>query len=89
MSRRVTVKVLGRKDYIKWTLRQWLHEIRDVVEREYGVEIIVEEVETLDETPKLAIGENIFLEGLPGEEGYLIEVLKKAIEEYYRDTVNP
>ncbi len=77
---RVVVKIIGRNNYIKWTLKQWVLEVKDIVENEYGVEIDVVDVDSESSEPILAVNDIVFLEGLPGEEGYLIEVLKKAIE---------
>ena len=77
---RVVVKIIGRNNYIKWTLKQWVLEVKDIVENEYGVEIDVVDVDSESSEPILAVNDIVFPEGLPGEEGYLIEVLKKAIE---------
>ncbi len=69
--------------YLGYTLYEWLMEVRDIVEQEYGVKIVVAKNPTctggLD--PALLLNGEIVLQGLPGEEGYLIEALKKIIEE--------
>lgn len=79
--RRITIIVKGRKTYDKWTLMQWMHEIKDILENEYNIEIDVKEEITSNEHPVISIKNLDVYEGLPGEEGYLIEILKKALDE--------
>lgn len=78
---RVTIRVAGRKgDYWKYTITSWLHEIKDILEQEYGIRIrVIEEDEDRD-LPAIYIEDQEVGEGVPGEEGYLIEVLKKALD---------
>jgi len=76
----IKLKVLGRPSYNKWTLHQWVLEIKDILENEYGVHLEIEVVDTIDEEPILMIEDDIVLEGLPGEEGYLIEIIKHNLD---------
>ena len=81
MTRRVAVRVKGRKgDYWVYTLESWLRELRWLIESEYNVvaEIKVEESNT--ELPQVYVNDILVLEGVPGEEGYLYEALKKALD---------
>ncbi len=79
-ERVIKLKVLGRPSYNKWTLHQWVLEIKDILENEYGIHIEIEVVDTIDEEPILMIEDDIVLEGLPGEEGYLIEIIKHNLD---------
>ncbi len=79
--REITVSVRGRRDYNRWTLYQWVLEVKDLLEDEYGVRIVVEEIDSDDELPVLSIdGDDVWI-GLPGEEGYLIEIIKRYFED--------
>ncbi len=80
-AKKIKTTITGKPSYEKWTLHQWVLEVKDLLEEEYGVEIIVESMDTGDVEPGLLINDQLVLKGLPGEEGYLIEVLKKAFEE--------
>lgn len=80
--RRVKVVVEGKPTYERWTLHQWLIEIKEIVEGEYDVEIDIEVRDNENILPKLVVNEREVFHGLPGEEGYLIEVLKHALEEH-------
>ncbi|ABN69471.1 hypothetical protein Smar_0359 [Staphylothermus marinus F1] len=79
--RRITIIVKGKNTYDKWTLTQWIYEIKDILEEEYNIEISVQEETTNDEYPIIAVEGIDVYEGLPGEEGYLIEILKKVLDE--------
>ncbi len=81
VAKKIKTTITGKPSYEKWTLHQWVLEVKDLLEEEYGVEIIVESMDTGDVEPGLLINDQLVLKGLPGEEGYLIEVLKKAFEE--------
>ncbi len=78
MEIKITVK--GKPTYERWTLVQWVLEIKDIIEWEYNIRLIVEEKDSFDELPVLCINDEEVLIGLPGEEGYLIEVLKKHLD---------
>jgi hypothetical protein len=77
----VRICVKGRNTYEKWTLKQWVYEIKDLVEREYGVNIVVCDEESDSDLPILEINDKEVLIGLPGEEGYLIEIIKKVLDD--------
>ncbi len=78
--RKIEIKLLGKNNYLRWTLEQWFYEIKDIVEKEYNILLELKVIDTEDAEPMLAIDDAVFLEGLPGEEGYLIEVLKKVLD---------
>ena len=79
-KRVIKLKILGRPSYNKWTLHQWVLEIKDILENEYNIHLEIEVVDTIDEEPILMIEDDIVLEGLPGEEGYLIEIIKHNLD---------
>ncbi len=79
--RRVRVVVEGKPTYERWTLHQWLMEVKEIIEEEYDVEIIIDERDNSDPLPKFFVNDREVFHGLPGEEGYLIEILKHALEE--------
>ena len=76
--RRITLRVKGR-GYLHYTLVSWLREVKDILEDEYDVDIEILEEEG-DETPEIYMGNIKVLEGLPEEEGYLIEELKHILD---------
>ncbi len=80
--KKLKVRVQGRRgDYWRYTVSSWLREVKDILEKEYHVilEIVEEDVDL--ELPRILVGEHLVLEGVPGEEGYLIEALKKALDD--------
>ncbi len=80
--RKVKVTVKGRPgDYWRYTLSQWLLEIRDILESEYSVEVVVDEEDADVDEPVILVDGEVALVGVPGEEGYLIEVLKRVLDE--------
>ncbi len=80
-NKKIKTTITGKPSYERWTLHQWVLEVKDLLEEEYGVELIVEVRDTGDDEPGILVDDQYVLKGLPGEEGYLIEVLKKAFEE--------
>lgn len=62
---------------------QWCLEVRDLLEQEYGIELIVVEEDEEGGISVLVEGEEAF-SGVPGEEGYLLELLKWKIERLLR-----
>ncbi len=78
----VTIEIVGRKDsYWVYTVKQWLYEIKDIIEREIGEEVYVTETAGDNEYPLLRVDGEMVGYGAPGEEGYLIEIIKHSIEE--------
>ncbi len=70
-------------EYLGYTLYSWLQEVIDIVEIEHCVEIELGKRKACREgvlDPVLYIDNIPILEGIPGEPGYLIEVLKKALD---------
>ncbi len=79
--RKFKIRVQGRRgDYWRYTVSSWLREVKDILEQEYHVllEVIEEDVDL--ELPRVLVEDELVLEGVPGEEGYLIEVLKKVFD---------
>jgi hypothetical protein len=83
MARKYIVRICvkGRNTYEKWTLKQWIYEVKELIEDEYGINIEVCDKVSDNTLPILEINGNEVLIGLPGEEGYLIEVIKKVLDE--------
>ncbi len=79
--KKLRVRVQGKRgDYWRYTVSSWLKEVKDILEQEYSIllEIVEEDVDL--ELPRILVEDKLILEGVPGEEGYLIEVLKKALD---------
>ena len=77
----VTVIVRGKNNYLRWTLVQWFMEIKDIVENEYGIRLELKVLDSDEDYPIIMHGDRIVFEGLPGEEGYFIEILKRIVED--------
>jgi len=75
----VVIAVRGKDNYWRHTIYLWLLEVKNILEYELHepVEIIVLEGDSED--PELIVNNVLVGKGVPGEEGYLIEILKKAI----------
>ncbi len=74
--------MLGKRDsYLKYTLTRWLEEVKDLLKEDLGVEVEVVEKDGDFEAPVLCVGDEVILVGLPGEEGYLLEALRRALRE--------
>jgi len=76
----IIVTVRGKNNYLRWTLVQWFMEIKDIVENEYGIRLELKILDSDEDYPVIMYGNRIVFEGLPGEEGYFIEILKKVVE---------
>ena len=76
----IIVTVRGRNNYLRWTLVQWFMEIKDIVENEYGIRLELKVLDSDEDYPVIMHRDRIVFEGLPGEEGYFIEILKKIVE---------
>jgi len=77
--------VAGKKgDYWRHTLTSWCHEIKELLEEEYdiSIEILTREEECL--LPRVYVNDILVFEGVPSEEGYLIELLKGIIESTFK-----
>lgn len=76
----VKLTVIGRRgDRLRHTLAGWLQELKDFLLEELGVEVEVVEEDVDVETPALLVDGELLFIGMPSEEGYLIEALKKAL----------
>ncbi|MEM0004039.1 MAG: hypothetical protein QXE10_04510 [Desulfurococcaceae archaeon] len=73
---KITVK--GRNNYWRLTVHAWLLEVKDILEKEVGEEVEIEVIDGLSEDPELYVDGFLVGMGVPGEEGYLIEIVKKA-----------
>jgi len=71
--------VRGRSNYWRHTLYLWLLEIRDILESEINERLEIVVLDGSSEDPELLVDGELVGKGVPGEEGYLIEILKKAI----------
>ena len=76
---RITVR--GRPNYWRYTLYNWLLEIKDILQYELGESIEVDIEDCENEDPELYIEGFYIGSGIPGEEGYLIEIIKKALRD--------
>ncbi len=86
---RLRVRVQGRSsDYWRYTLSSWLREVKEILEQEYNVSLEIVEEDVDIDTPRILVENEIVLEGVPGEEGYLIEALKKALNEALKETAH-
>lgn len=73
---KVTVK--GKPNYWRLTVYSWLLEIKGLLEKELNEPLEVEVLNGESEDPELYIDGVLIGAGVPGEEGYLIEIVKKA-----------
>jgi len=75
----VKVEVRGKRDdYHVRTLLAWLGELKGFLEDELSERVEVEFVEEDSRYPLLYVDGELVFEGLPGEEGYLIEIIRSA-----------
>lgn len=74
---KVTVK--GKPNHWRFTIHSWLLEIKDLLEKELNETLDVEVLNGESEDPELYINGVLIGVGVPGEEGYLIEIVKKAV----------
>jgi UDP-N-acetylmuramyl tripeptide synthase len=76
------VVVRGRPSYWRFTVYSWLLEVREILEQELGdvVEVACEDSDSED--PEVYLNGYLVGVGVPGEEGYLIELIKKAALDY-------
>ena len=74
---RIVVK--GKPNHWRFTLYSWLLEVRDILSLEIGEPVEVLLVDGESDEPELYINGLLVCVGVPGEEGYLIEVVKKAV----------
>jgi len=74
----VRILVRGRPNYWRFTVYSWLLEVRDVLEQELGepVEVVSEDGDSED--PEVYLDGYLVGVGVPGEEGYLIELVKRV-----------
>ena len=78
---KVKLLIAGRSDdYFLWTLASWVLELYDFLCEELGVTLEIEVKEKDIDTPRLYIDGDLVFEGVPGEEGYLVELLKHYFE---------
>ena len=75
----VVIEVRGRRGgYYVATLLKWLEELREFLEYELGCEVKVR-FEEEAQYPLLIVNGKLIFEGLPGEEGYLIELIRSSL----------
>lgn len=85
----IKVTVVGRPNYYARTLYSWCLELRDFLREDLGREIEVRLVEGDSPLPQLYVCGKLAFEGLPGEEGYLIELIKHAVDELSKPCSSP
>ncbi len=74
---KVKLLIAGRSDdYFLWTLASWMLELYDFLCEELSVTLEVEVEEEDVSMPRLYVDGDLVFEGVPGEEGYLVELLK-------------
>lgn len=73
------ITIRGKPNYWRYTVYSWLLEIKDILSQEVGEDVEVEVLDGESELPEFYINEHLIGSGVPGEEGYLIEVIKKAV----------
>jgi len=80
-KRILLITVAGRgEDYWKYTLTLWCYEVKELIEQEYNVKVCILTREEDSTLPRVYVNNVFVFEGVPGEEGYLIELLKGTIE---------
>jgi hypothetical protein len=82
MKLKVVIVVRGEPNYLRWTLERWFEEVKGLVEGEYGVAIDVRVIDGVEEYPVIESCGKTYFEGLPGEEGFLIEVIKRIMGDW-------
>ncbi|MEM4717998.1 MAG: hypothetical protein QXE81_04470 [Desulfurococcaceae archaeon] len=75
------IKVRCRDNYWRYTVYSWLLEIRDLLVSELGEEIKVLIQDSDSDEPEIYLNDTLVGRGVPGEEGYLIEYIKKTYYE--------
>ena len=79
------IRVIAKQgSYWKYTIVEWIKEVKEILEQEYGITLEVVEEDCKDELPEVWVDDVFSFKGVPGEEGYLIELLKISIEERLR-----
>jgi hypothetical protein len=80
--RHILVEVSWCDPYLGYTVYEWLREVRDILEREHCVRLVVVKTPMgCGEGDPVVVVEGVHaIEGLPGEEGYLIEAVKIALD---------
>ncbi len=80
----VTLRLVYCDEYYGYTIKSWISEVKELLEREIcaSIKVAYEKVEErLCEHPVyLFADDRLLLEGVPGEEGYLLEILKSGLE---------
>jgi len=80
-SKRIKLVITGREnDYFLWTLVSWVLELYNFLCEELGAILEVEVRKENSDAPRLYVGEDLIFEGVPDEEGYLIEFLKHYVK---------
>jgi len=74
----VRISVRGRPNYWRFTVYSWLLEVRGILEQELGEPVEVVSEDGGSDDPEIYLNEYLVGVGVPGEEGYLVEVIKKA-----------
>lgn len=84
LTREISIFIKGKPSYEKWSIYQWILESTEILEREYCVVINIYIVDSLDETPVVVV-EDIVIDNIPFDEGYIIEILKKVLDKIIKN----
>ena len=76
----IIIKIKGRKNYWRYTIKSWCLEIKDLLEYEYNDKVTILEEDGDNELPQVYVNEIFVFEGVPREEGYLLELVKKVLD---------
>ncbi|RLF02835.1 MAG: hypothetical protein DRJ59_02500 [Thermoprotei archaeon] len=78
--RDIRITIRGDGGYWHSTILSWLLEVKDLLEEEYYIKVHLEEDLSGDYLPEVYVERELAFKGVPREEGYLIELLKVALE---------
>jgi len=74
------IKILCSDKYWCYTLSSWVYEVKDLIESEFSDDVEVFEETCSDcEDTQLYINGELVLIGIPSEEGYLLEIIRKYL----------
>lgn len=77
----VKITVKGKDNYDRFTVYSWVLEVKGIIEYETGKFVEVEVIDGDSDEPELYVNDYYVGKGIPGEEGYLIEIIKKALKQ--------
>lgn len=81
---KITIK--GKANYWRFTVYNWVLEIKEIIEQEISELVELNVIDGENDDPELYIDDYYIGTGVPGEEGYLIEIIKKAYKQIRGNT---